>query len=247
LFEQPSNLRLPKGDWPYLEGYGAGAAVRNGERPALRGSVLSDILDQKYTDMRSRALYDAGYRDGLKGSGWDLAGAIKHFHFPPARFARGSSGKVALIGDDSTKDDSYDWIFDRNHVKNIHNWASVVEALKDYKPGSITVLVLSGHGAGGGIRTKDKTSLKGSNLTEEAARIIREKLAPNGVIVIASCGQGADKFRKEIQEMAKRAQRAVYVTPDAVCSNTEGYWKGGGYAEADPPRATTGWIRVDPP
>jgi len=123
--------------------------------------------------------------------------------------------------------------------EGIANWADFRNRLQNYPDGSISSIVISGHGAeGGGVATNGddvNNWLTGDNIDDETANLIRRKLKGTGEIIFAACDQGVD-FGDEVhknQRLADRTLAPVIGNMGDVNSGTNGQ---GDWVRFPPPR-----------
>ena len=120
-------------------------------------------------------------------------------------------------------------------ISGARTWEDVRNAINAQPAGSITALVLSGHGSinGGLGRPSEQVYLDVQRLVEDPVTIkaIKSQLAPGAPIIISACDQGG-------REYADQMQRLADVTGHPVIVNT-GATQDGNYGQGD-------WVRYDP-
>lgn len=142
---------------------------------------------------------------------------VRRYYPPQSRNARGL--KVAIITDDTCDDDYFSWV----SQGNTHNGGTMTEpgagrkvggyedlrkALRRYRDGSISVLVISGNiGGTCSARTKSREDIGGPDMPADIYELIRQKLVKDknghvtGSVVITSCHAGGS---------ARNVKRTVY-------------------------------------
>jgi hypothetical protein len=189
-------------------------------------------------DLPNGSLANALYRRGLEDAYFDDfydKYAYQTVHYPTPRMEPGL--KVALITNNTSSGDRYDWVRAGDTYTDIGSWGDVVKVLNQgrFGPNSISCLIFSGHGVEDhcGVLVEDG-SLNEDNITPAAIRLIKAKVKPGGDIVIASCNSGSNP--RAVKTLVNKIDRDVSTTTGDC--ETIHWWAGphGGYADE-------GWIR----
>jgi hypothetical protein len=115
---------------------------------------------------------------------------------------------MAFISNDTVSDD-YSWIrsevsadSQKNIFQNVNSWDKIADGLKSAAPHSLDCIIFSGHQWGLGIGVDHAahglvfgaTTLNPLTLlvTPEVLQLLRDKLAPGGVVYILSCTAGTE-------------------------------------------------------
>lgn len=156
---------------------------------------------------------------------------------PPHVVGRGGLQVVVITNDTIPGDNAAAWVpaadqfFD---VASPEQAAALLEAR--YRPGSIDVLILGGHGerAGAGVRAREPRSGRevyiDKDMPDDVAARLRRLLAHDAEVYIAACGGGRDPVT--MAALARKLGAAVTATPGSVYLDYS----------ADAP-----WLRVAPP
>jgi hypothetical protein len=123
---------------------------------------------------------------------------------------------VIFVTDNTTADDAQQLAEDAPDSDihtDITNWPELADILETYEDGSISILVISGHGdPDGGAATSETATgggLDGGTLPQEIADLIGAKLAPDAQIIILSCDVADDQYDDGLQEMADKTDHPV--------------------------------------
>jgi hypothetical protein len=86
--------------------------------------------------------------------------------------------------------------------KNIGSWQQLVGILEPLPNASIAAIVISGYGGDGGVQTAggQDSWIVARTLTDEQAGIIRQKVAPGGVVILLACGQASGNCSEKDEE-----------------------------------------------
>lgn len=115
---------------------------------------------------------------------------------------------------------------------NIKSWQELTDLLNGGFNATFDAIILSGHGAGGGVQTQaHKGLLTAYKITDEQATIIKNHLRPNGVFIIAGCQCGNTANFTINLELAERIGHPV------ICNMGD---------TSDGNNGSGDWLRFDP-
>jgi RHS repeat-associated protein len=132
-------------------------------------------------------------------------------NYPPVDFSRGKSIVIASDGEGSMRG-----IPEENTKRHVKGVQATINEIKKYENGSLSAIVLAGHGdglgtAGGiGLMTADPDDW----------RLIASKLDKDGVLVWAGCKCGMNT--RDVVYLAKKMRRTVMANDGDVKSNGRG-------------------------
>lgn len=102
------------------------------------------------------------------------------------------------------------------------SWQDVIDKIKNMPDGSIKGdLVISGHGAQGGVQGSNG-DLDGQDITEEQAAILKKKLGAGARIVILGCCQANKELDEHMQRLADLTGASVVGNQGAVNNGANG-------------------------
>ena len=115
-------------------------------------------------------------------------------------------GSIVFVSDETVNGDADDLKEDAPKGTPIHegmtSWQDIIDKIKDLPDGSVKGdLVISGHGADGGVGASD-SDIDGENLTAEQAAILKKKLGPDARIIVLGCCQADKEDNDNMQRLA---------------------------------------------
>lgn len=117
--------------------------------------------------------------------------------------------------------------------KGVGDWDDVSDGFDGVDKDSVDVVVLSGHGTGGGVQSSGG-GLVPWQLTPDHIKDIKDHTTKDSVIVICACEQGTGiATTSNIQKLADKLDRPVIVNTGTVNSGTHG---NGTWLQFDPRR-----------
>jgi hypothetical protein len=129
------------------------------------------------------------------------SGAVPNSYYPPQAYLS-TKNKVAIVTNNTTDEepDRFTWVTPHQHWTDIGGYSSVRHVLKQYRDGSIDVLVISGHRGNFCTCATGNTEqpIGGYQMPDDIYDLVWSKLSDRGVVVIAGChcGGNADYVRQ---------------------------------------------------
>ena len=136
------------------------------------------------------------------------------------------NGSIVFVSDKTVSGDAGELKKDAPDGTPIHtgmkSWQDIVDKIKDMPDGSITGdLVISGHGAEGGIWASG-SDIDGEDITKEQAEILKKKLGKGARIVVLGCCQANKDTDEHMQRLADLTGASVVGNQGAVNNGANG-------------------------
>ncbi|MGB7344411.1 MAG: DUF4347 domain-containing protein [Pirellulaceae bacterium] len=101
-------------------------------------------------------------------------------------------------------------------------WQELANILLNVPNGSLESIVLSGHGAAGGVQTADGMHMGPQNLPPDIAQLIEDKLTNEGTVIVLGCNQADSDRAEHMQALADVLGHSVVGNTGTVSSGTHG-------------------------